>query len=139
MVTVDTEGPVGTEPQWVYERRGAVGHSGEGGHSGAQWVCRGHTGTTGTMGTQAPRGTQGHPGPHRDAQGAYRAHMHKPTGAQARTRRHTDTQAQRHRDTEPQRHRETQGHRDAETQRQRDRKQWEGGLGWVMLCHAHMR
>ena len=47
-----------------------------------------------------------------------------------------DTGTQRHRGTEP------QSHRDTETQRQRNReacKQWEEGLGWVMLCHSHMR
>ena len=108
--------------------------SGRGEHSGTQWVCRGTQAPQAPRGTQAPKGTQGHPGPHRDAQGAYRAHMHKPTGAQARTRRHTDTQAQRHRDTEPQRHRETQTHRDAETQRQRDRETEKHGnsgkVGW---------
>ena len=101
----------------------------------------GHSGSAGgTQAPQAPR-VHRHPRAHWDTQGhtgtprgAYRAHMHKPTGAQARTRRHPDTQVLRHRDTEPQRHRETQTHRDAETQRQRDRETEKHGnsgkVGW---------
>ena len=124
MVTVDTAGPVGTEPQWVHEHRGTVWHSG----GGAQWDTVGLQGHTGTTGTQGYTGTQGHTGTPRATQGRpggiqgthAQAHMgHRQGRADTQTHRHKDTETQSHRDTDRHRHTETQRHRDRETERQR--------------------
>ena len=123
MVTVDTDGPVGTEPQWVYAHRGAVGHS------GGDTV--GHSGSAGAHRHHRHPGVHRHPGAHRDTQGhtgTPRGHTghtctspqgHRQGRAGAQTHRHKDTETQSHRDAERHRYTETQRHRDTETERQR--------------------
>ena len=139
MVTVDTDVPVGTEPQWVHEHRGTVWHSG----GGAQWDTVGLQGHTGTTGTQGYTGTQGHTGTPRATQGrpggiqGTHAQAHRGTGKDAQTHRHTGTKTQRHRATETQRDTGTQRRRDTETERQETVGRWVG-VGDVVPCPHEM-
>ena len=128
---------MGPDVQLAYEHRGRVGAQWAQRHSGAQWVCLGLLGHTGA---QAPPGhtgrggvTLGHP---EAPSGGYRTHMHTPTGAQAQTHSHRDTQPQRHTATEKQGHTGTQRHRDTEAQRHRDTETDtdSGKVGGVSVC-----